>query len=199
MIGLILSGGENRRIPVPKGFLTVGGKAIIERSIDILGSIFGRVVISTNTPERYFLLGVPLIGDIMSEKGPMAGILSVFAVTGEDSVFVVACDMPFINEDLIRYMAEIYKGVEGGQVDAVIPVFEGKKEPLFGIYTKRIMETMEKMIQGGQMSLSEMLTDLRVHYITEDEIRDIDPLCESFVNINSMEDYERIGGKECLV
>lgn len=201
MIGVILSGGENRRIPALKGFLTVDGKTIIERSIDMLMRVFGRVVISTNMPEKYFCFGVPLIGDIKMEKGPMMGILSVLVATGEDSIFVVACDMPFINEKLIRHMATSFEDqvARGDHVDAVIPVFEGKTEPLFGIYTKGVIKTMETMILNGQRSLAEGLKDLRVRYVTDEEVRVVDPGGESFVNINTMEDYERIGGKTCLV
>ena len=203
MIGLILAGGENKRIPVLKGFLTIEGRAIIERSIDVLTRVFGRVVISANMPERYFSCGVPLIGDIRKEKGPMTGIVSVLVATGAEAVFVVACDMPFINEKLIRYMVERHGAGRAGQgelnSDAVIPVFRGYKEPLFGIYARSAAQEMESLIRNGQRSLTDMLAHLHVRYIAEQEVRAADPAGESFVNINTMEDYERIGGKTCLV
>lgn len=203
MIGAILSGGENRRIPVLKGFLTVDGATIIERIIGVLGRVFERVVISTNMPERYFCFGVPLIGDIKREKGPMTGILSVLVATGEDSVFVVACDMPFVSEKLIRYMVEKYSAESAGQgpqnYDAVIPVYKGREQPLFGIYTRSGMKTLESMIESGQRSLIRMLRDLRVLCITDEEVKGVDSAGESFVNINTLKDYKRIGGKTCLV
>lgn len=203
MIGLILAGGENKRIPVLKGFLTIEGRAIIERSIDVLTRIFGRVVISANMPERYFSFGVPLIGDIRKEKGPMTGIVSVLVATGAEAVFVVACDMPFINEKLIRYMVEKHRTEcteqGAGNYDATIPVFRSYKEPLFGIYARSAAPRMESLIRNGQRSLTDVLAHLRVKYITEQEVRAVDPEGESFVNINTVEDYERIGGKTCLV
>ena len=203
MIGAILSGGENKRIPVLKGFLSIEGRAIIERSIDVLTRVFDRVVISTNMPERYFPLGVPLIGDIRREKGPMTGILSVLTATGADAVFVVACDMPFINENLIRYIVEKHRTEcteqGAGNCDAVIPVFRGYKEPLFGIYARSAVQPMDDLIRDGRRKLIDVLAGLRVKYIAEQEVRAVDPAGESFVNINTMEDYERIGGKTCLV
>ena len=203
MIGAILSGGENKRIPVLKGFLSIEGRPIIERSIDVLRKVFDRVVISTNMPERYFSLGMPLVGDIRKEKGPMIGILSVLVATGEDAIFVVACDMPFINEKLIRYMVEKHRTEcteqGAGNYDATIPVFRSYKEPLFGIYARSAVQRMESLIGNGQRSLADMLAHLRVKYIAEQEVRAVDPEGESFVNINTMEDYERIGGKTCLV
>jgi len=203
LIGAILSGGENKRIPVLKGFLSIEGRAIIERSIDVLTRVFDRVVISTNMLERYFPLGVPLIGDIRREKGPMTGILSVLAATGADAVFVVACDMPFINENLIRYMVGKHRTEcteqGAGNCDAVIPVFRGYKEPLFGIYARSAVQPMDDLIRDGRRKLIDVLAGLRVKYIAEQEVRAVDPAGESFVNINTMEDYERIGGKTCLV
>lgn len=193
MIGAILSGGENTRIPVLKGFLKVEGRTIIERSSDVLKKVFERVVISTNMPEKYFSLGLPMIGDIRREKCPMTGILSVLVATGEEAVFVVACDMPFISEKLIRYMVREYSagGSEQGY-DAVIPVFGKGKEPLFGIYTKTVIHAIEAIFRTGERRITEMLADLSVKYIMEDEVRALDPMGDSFVNVNTMEDYEDV-------
>ena len=204
MIGAILAGGENRRIPVLKGFLNIEGRAIIERTLATLSAVFDKVVISTNIPERHFYLGVPLIGDIMKEKGPVIGMLSVLYATGEEAAFFVACDMPFVSGKLIRYMASVYErersrgsGQEGA--DAVIPVFEGKTEPLFGIYTRSSVQTMETMVRTGKRGLISMLDNMNVRYVGDEEVRAMDPEGRSFVNINTIEDYERIGGKKCLV
>ncbi len=201
MIGAILSGGENRRIPVLKGFLSVGGRTIIERSIEVLARVFGHVVISTNMPEKYFLLGVPLIGDVRKEKGPMTGIVSVLAATGADAVFVVACDMPFISEELIRAMVREHEAgdMEGRGYDVTIPVFRGYREPLFGIYAESAARHMESLITEGKRRIADAFDRLCVRYISEEEVKAVDPEGKSFVNINTMEDYERIGGRTCLV
>lgn len=194
MTGTILSGGENSRIPYIKGFLTVEGETIIGRSLEMLRKVFGRVVISTNSPEWYFRFGVPLIGDVRKEKGPMIGILSVLAATGDD-LFVAACDMPFLNEGLIRFMADTFRAqrAEGrGGCDAVVPVFRGKKEPLVAIYSVAVTDTIERMLGEGKRGLIEMLDRMDVRYIPEEEVMRFDPEGRSFVNINTMEDYHRI-------
>lgn len=212
MTGVILSGGENTRMPYLKGFLKVEGRTLIERNLDVLGRVFGRVVISTNAPEQYFYFGVPLIGDIKKEKGPVTGIVSVLSATGGDDIFVVACDMPFISERLIRHMVDSFNGgtpaenswrrTRGSEIkkpDAVIPVFRGRTEPLCGIYNGDILGKMETFADNGHRSLNGMLKMLNVLYITEEDIRAIDPEGRSFLNINTIEDYEKIGGVPCLV
>lgn len=200
MIGSILAGGENRRIPYIKGLLKVNGLTIIERNLNILKEIFHRVVISTNSPEIYFPFGVPLIGDIIKERGPMAGIFSVLVSAWVDPVFVIACDMPFVKKELIVYMKDRFEELSlRNDIDAMVPRFNGEVEPLFGIYNPSIKDRVEESLKAGQKGLYVFLQNINTVYIEEQEIRDIDPDGLSFVNINTLEDYEQIGGKRCLV
>lgn len=199
MIGVILAGGENTRIPHIKGLLKVNGITIIERNLRILKEVFDRVVISTNSPELYFSSGIPLIGDIINEKGPMTGIFSVLTSTGAESAFFIACDMPFVKKELIMYAKDRFDTLSssGIKIDALIPRFKGRIEPLAGIYTSDIRERMEGSLRSGRKGLHALLGEVNTFYIEEEEIRDIDPEGLSFMNINTLEDYEGLGGKKC--
>ena len=194
MDALILAGGENKRIPLIKGFLEIRNRKIIETNIELLKSIFSRVILSVNHPELYFYLGLPMIGDVVDSRGPMTGILSVFMNTESADIFVTACDMPYINAILIKYMVEKYND----KFDALIPLYDGKPQPLFGIYAKRISGLMEQRIRAGKKSLLDFLKTINVRYINEEEVRNIDPEGRSFVNINTFKDYQREGGAICL-
>jgi len=196
MDALIVAGGENKRFPVIKGFLEVDGKRIIESTIELLSKIFDRVIISANDPELYFYLSVPMIGDIIEYRGPMTGILSVLTIPEVSEIFVTACDMPFINAMLIKYIVDKWEK----EYDALIPIFDDKPQPLLGIYSKRIAKSMEQSIKNGERSLREFLRGINVLYIKEEEVRNIDPEGRSFININTIEDFQKeIGGEICLV
>lgn len=185
MDALILAGGENKRLPVTKGFLEINSKKIIESNVEVLKGLFDVVIISTNNPELYFYLGVPMVGDMIKHGGPMTGILSALSIPGVSELFVTACDMPFIKTEVIRYI--VNKWVEG--YDAVIPVFDNKPQPLLGIYSKRITRNMEQSIKNGERSLRRFLHKIDVLYIDEKDIKAIDPEGRSFVNINTIDDY----------
>jgi len=195
MDALILAGGENKRIPVPKGFLKINSKTIIESNIELLKGICDRVVVSTNAPELYFSLDVLLIGDVVEQRGPMTGIFSTLINPDLSSVFVTACDMPFINVILIKYMIDRWEN----RWDALIPIFERNPQPLFGVYSKEIVTKMEKNIRSGKKKLRNFLREIKVLYVSEEEVRKIDREGRSFVNINTMEDFQREGGTICLV
>jgi len=132
-----------------------------------------------------------MIGDVKNDRGPMTGILSILVATGDESAFVVACDMPFINADLISLLIERGSSAER-RWDAVIPVFEGRPQPLFGIYARGIIKTIEEMIRHGRRSLTEMLKMVETLYISDGDVKAIDPEGRSFININTMEEYERL-------
>lgn len=197
MDALILAGGENKRFPVIKGFLEISGKRIIEKNIELLKGIFNKVIISTNNPELYFYLGVLMVGDVVEYRGPMTGILSGLTIPEVSEVFVTACDMPFINTMLIKYIVDKWEK----EYDAVIPIFDDKPQPLLGIYSKRIAKSMEQSIKNGERSLRRFLQGINVLYINEEEVRNIDPEGRSaFININTIEGFQKeIGGEICLV
>jgi molybdopterin-guanine dinucleotide biosynthesis protein A len=194
MDALILAGGENRRFPFIKAFLQVEGRSIIESKVELLKKMFDRVIISTNDPEIYFYLDVFLVGDVMKERGPMTGILSALNLPGPAEVFVTACDMPFINDILTRYIADRW---DGGW-EALLPVFDGKPQPLFGIYSRKIAAAMEENIRRGKRGLIDFLEGRKVLYMAEEEVRNIDAEGRAFVNINTLDDMKREGGKVCL-
>jgi molybdopterin-guanine dinucleotide biosynthesis protein A len=196
MDAVILAGGENKRLPFIKSFLEINKKRIIETNIELLGKIFDRVMISTNSPELYFYLGLPMIGDVINSRGPMTGIFSILINPGVDEIFVTGCDMPFIKKKLICFILERWSK----EWDAVVPVFNGNPQPLLSIYSKRVVTQMEEAIKNNQRSLIDFLSKIHVLFINEGEVRNIDPDGRSFININTLEDFKKeTGGRECLV
>jgi molybdopterin-guanine dinucleotide biosynthesis protein A len=117
----------------------------------------------------------------------MTGILSALITLKETEIFVAACDMPFIKPELIRYIV----GRWTDRWEAIVPVFDGKPQPLLGIYSRKLVPKMEESIKTQTRSLREFLGTIEVHYIKEEEVRAIDPEGKSFVNINTIQDYEK--------
>lgn len=193
MDALILAGGENRRMPVIKGFLEINGSRIIDANVGLFKGLFDRIFISTNNPELYFYLDIRMVGDVIKYRGPMTGIFSALTVPGVSEMFVTACDMPFVNDILVRYMLDKWRNTH----DALIPVFDKKPQPFPGIYSKKIARSMEESIKSGKRSLKDFLKRMNVFYISEAKVRRIDREGKSFVNINTAEDFRREGGRIC--
>jgi len=198
--GVILAGGENTRMPVLKGFIEVNGEKIIERNLRIYKHLFNKVFISTNLPEHYLYLGVPLFGDIYNIRGPLTGIFTTLCNSSNKWIFISACDMPFINEGLIRYMASKRDGYDAVVPKSPLPPFtEGKQkgeyiEPLFAFYSKHLIKYMERAILANKTGAKDFLSNKKVKYINIDEIKSIDVDERSFINLNTPEDIDRVRG-----
>jgi len=184
MIGIVLAGGLNTRYPDLKGLIEVGGRTLIERNIEVLGSVVDEVFISANEPEHYFRFGLPIIGDVVESGGPLSGIYSVLRHTEADRAVVVACDMPFVNTELIKHISGIIEG------DAVVPVFESRPQPLPAVYASSALRVMRRRLLGGDRSLLGLMDEIGVTFVEEDVVRRIDPEGGSFVNINTADDLK---------
>ncbi len=194
--GVILAGGENRRFPVIKGLVRVGRERIMDRILRVYREVFEEIIISTNSPEHYFCFGEAMVGDLYRQRGPMAGIFSALLNAGAERVFVTACDMPFINPSLLRYIIDTPT-----DADAVVCSFGGRVHPLFGLYSRNreVLDRIERRMRTGATGLQGLLRELRTEVLGEEEVKKMDSDGSSFVNINTPEDFNKfIGGRICL-
>ncbi len=190
MTSVVLAGGANTRYPTPKAFIKVDGVPLITRTLDLLRQVVGpRVVISTNEPELYSHLGVPLIGDTVKGVGAMGGIVSVFEATGAEELFVAACDMPFIKAEVVQYIID-NRDKEGHQATACM--MDKRPQPLLAVYPRSLLGKMRELLSKGRYSLLGIVVDIEANVLKEDDLRAIDSEGISFVNVNTPEDYEKI-------
>lgn len=198
--GVILAGGENRRFPTLKGFIKIADSVIIEKNLVLLKELFDDIFISTNMPEAYFHLGVPLIGDVLPSRGPMSGIHSSLINAKGDSIFVIACDMPFVKKEVMSFLCKKHEELSKTKsIDATIPIYNKEPQPLFGVYCKTILPYLEDCVLNDKTSMKRLLSEINTNFIEESVIMTIDPEGRSFVNINTMEDYERVKGQVARV
>jgi molybdopterin-guanine dinucleotide biosynthesis protein A len=185
MTAVILAGGQSRRMRTDKALVDVGGKRLIDRVIEIITPLFSHIFINSNKPDSYQEKGFPVIPDIIRGKGALGGIYTGLVHAETDYVFCVACDMPLLNRDLIRYMTENVDGC-----DVLIPKTPDGFHPLHAMYSKRCITSIEELLQKNILKISELFPKVRSRYITEEQINLFDPHFESFFNLNTWQDLE---------
>ncbi len=183
MVAIILSGGNNRRMLHNKAFLQMGQKSIIEREIEVLSTLFSRIIVVTNTPENHEHLRVSLVSDVVPGKGPLGGIYSGLMAPKDKYNFVVSCDLPFLNAGLISYMIELTEGH-----DIVVPRLNGLVEPLHAIYSKHCLIPIKRQLDRNELKIQSFFGEVKVRYIRESEIKKYDPKGIAFFNVNTEED-----------
>lgn len=177
---MILAGGKSSRFGANKAFADVNGRHLINRVIDIMGSVFEELIIITNDPEEYSSLGLPMHEDLIKGLGPLGGIYTGLVKMPEDLGFFVACDMPFLNQGLIRHITETMCD----DIDAVVPKIDWKMEPLHSLYSKTCLTAIKGLIDSGECMINRFFQRIRVRFLKEDEVSRHDPLLRSFFNIN---------------
>lgn len=185
MQGIILAGGKNIRMGRVKALLTLNGKTIIEDIVEKLQRILSEIIIVTNTPELFEFLNIPMISDIIPERGSLGGIYSGIYVSKSFHSFVVACDMPFLVPELIEFMIK-----EKEDYDIVIPNIDGEYEPLHAIYSKNCLEYIGMLIKENNLKILEFFDKVRIRNINKLEVLKFASPEICFHNINTPEDLE---------
>ena len=202
MTGIILAGGASRRMGGHnKAFLELDGRPLIEIVIGRVQSVCAEVLIVAGDTRSYTGLGVPLIEDRFRDVGVLGGLHAGLDAASHELALVVGCDMPFLNPGLLRAFAEWAKGYDvvvlrhtqspplcGGDTKGK----GGYIEPLHAAYRRTCLPAIETAIHAEKRRIVSFFPNVRVHYITANEIVAIDPNLRSFRNVNTIEEWEMV-------
>ncbi len=187
--GIILSGGKSSRMGRDKAFLPFPHKPLIEIMIDKLSVLFNELIVVTGNPHLYSKYGIRTVKDIIPQRGPLGGIYTGLLFSKNHYNFIVACDMPFLNPDLVHYMVQKIKGY-----DLVVPEYGDQLQPLCAIYSKNCIESIKEELSGDNLKVTCFFKNVKQKLITEEEIKKTDFQGLSFVNINTPEEYKSFKG-----
>jgi len=186
MTGILLAGGKSTRMGTNKAFLELDGQTLVERSLSVLQNTFVEVLISSNQPE-FYPYGVRIIPDIFPEMGPLSGLHACLQAASFDQCFFVACDMPFLQEDLIRFLAGLSEGY-----DVTVPRAAGGLNPLHAFYHKNCLPKIENNLKSGRLKIIDFYHKCNVRYVEEHELNGFGDLAMIFSNVNTPEEWDLI-------
>lgn len=180
--GLVLAGGESRRMGIDKPGLAFGGTTLLARAVGRLQDVFPHVVVSVRAPRAD--VTVPQVCDEHPAGGPLAGLCAGLAAVETPWVFAVAADMPFLHPQVIRQLAERRNGVQ-----AVVPLIQGFPQPLAAYYATSALPTIRALLDApGKHSLRAALEQLNVRLVDESTLRAVDPGLRSFFDLDTPAD-----------
>ncbi len=190
MDSIILGGGQSSRLGQDKISLSIGGENLLQRTISRISELGGDIILvlaqDQGKPELSSSQTVKIANDLYSGKGPLVGIYSGLRASDDEYCVAVACDMPFLNIDLLRYMKEL-----APEFDVVIPQVKNELEPLHAVYSKNCLRVIREMIAKNDLKIRHMLNQVKVRYVEESEIDSFDPDHLSWFNINTPDDLQK--------
>ncbi|MBM4217845.1 MAG: molybdenum cofactor biosynthesis protein MoaAD [Gammaproteobacteria bacterium] len=182
VFGLLLTGGRSSRMRRDKAALEYRGRTQLEDAYELLASVTKRAFISVrpdqvNEPLRQRF---PQIVDAQTELGPLAGILAAQGAHPHAIWLVLACDLPFLDGSVLRYLLE--RRDREGYATAFRSTHDGLPEPLCAVYEPRSVAALARYATRGKSCPRKFLIE---HHATL-----LEPLrAEALDNVNSTADY----------
>ena len=194
--GVILAGGQSRRMGANKALMQLGDDSLIAHVIRRMRHVVDELLLITNSPTEYVHLDVPMHGDILPDTGALGGIYTGLTHASHDAVLCVACDSPFLEPKLLAYLASVL-----GEYDAVMPYTQSETpadrndvqitlQTLCAAYSKRCLPIIASMLRDSELRVHALQERAHIKRISPEVWQDFDPEGMSFFNINTPEDFE---------
>jgi molybdopterin-guanine dinucleotide biosynthesis protein A len=186
--GVLLAGGKSRRMGRDKRFVKVGDSSLLERAVSIFEDLFSEVIIVVAEPAPAFPNWPHrVVHDLIPNCGSLGGLYSGLSLASNPRIFAAACDMPFLNPTVIRYMVDL-----DARADLVMAALADGLQPMHAVYSKSCLASLKQMIEKGNLKIQDLAgaDHLSIRLVQEEEIRSIDSSLLSFLNINTPADLE---------
>ncbi|WP_409227219.1 molybdenum cofactor guanylyltransferase [Gudongella sp. SC589] len=184
---IILAGGKSTRMGFDKQLIRFQERSLVETLIQKLREEFQEIVIVTNKPEYYIGLADIITGDVIEGKGPLGGIHAGLLMASSRYSYVVACDMPSIDLEYVRYMKN---RIANSNPLACVTRLGEWIEPFNAFYRKDLSGHIERFLTSGGRAIHRMLDEHSVEYVPEKEARRFSPDWNMFYNLNTREDVQ---------
>ncbi len=183
LTGIVLAGGQSRRMGRNKALMELEGQTLIARVLDRVSSVCDELIISANDADLYADLPARVVPDVIPRRGALSGIHAGLSAMRNEMALVVACDMPFLNLRLLRYMTVIAPGY-----DVIVPRVEGVYEPLHAIYSANCIAPIAQLLAQGPRRVIDFYQHVQVREVPQDKIVLFEAEL-SFMNVNTPQEW----------
>jgi len=183
----IQAGGESRRMGEEKALLPFIGIPLIQRVINRVESLGDELLITTNRPQSYQKFNLPLVEDLLPGHGALGGLYTALSVAHFPVVIVVACDMPFVNAEIL---ALAIRELQSNEADVVIPETTKGYEPFHAVYRRaNCLPAIQRALDGGERRLISWFPEVKIRVIPESVRKQYDPQQIAFINLNTRDEF----------
>jgi molybdopterin-guanine dinucleotide biosynthesis protein A len=181
--GLVLAGGKSRRMGHDKALLDHNGQSQLAYVVGVLDACVEKVFVSTRADQAddEQRAQYAQIVDGYDDLGPVAGILSALEEKPGVDWLVVACDLPNIDEQTIRYLLEQRGGEQA--FTAFTSSHDGLPEPLCAIYRSGSEDIIRQFVDEGMNCPRKILIRSDTRLLDQ-------PHPEALDNVNTPDDLQ---------
>lgn len=182
---VVLCGGKSKRMGFDKALLKVDGEYILKLTSLKLKTMFSEVILVADKKEKLSpidgLLDCVIVEDNYVDCGPLGGICTGFEVSKNPYIFVIACDMPIIEESIIKKM---YNKLSNEQ--ALLCLLDNYIEPMHAFYNRSSYIILKNQVTQNELSIQKSCSKLSItKYLVDDNEKKV-----FFHNLNSPLDFK---------
>ena len=167
----ILAGGQATRFGGrDKSALLVAGRTIRDRQIEAIAPLTDDLQI--------------VVSDIVPGCGPLGGLHAALTAARHDTLFLIACDMPYVSTAFVEYLLSL-----AGGSDVVVPQSERGYHPLCAVYTRACLEPAAARLADRRLKMLELVGSLRTRVVPIEDIRRFGDPDRLLANVNTPADY----------
>jgi molybdopterin-guanine dinucleotide biosynthesis protein A len=187
--GIVLCGGESRRMGRPKAWLPFGDELMLPRVVRILSGVVSPVVVVAAPGQDLPSLpeSIRIVRDDERGRGPLAGLSAgLKALDGlVEAAYLSSCDSPLLRPQFVERVVSLLADHR-----VAVPRVGGYFHPLAAVYRLTVRPTVERSLIEGRLKLGELFDAVPTRVIGEAELADLDPDFESLRNLNTPGEYD---------
>jgi len=187
--GIVLCGGQSRRMGRPKAWLPFAGELMLPRVVRLLREAVGPIVVVAAPDQEVppVPAEVAIVRDEEKGRGPLQGLSAgLAALQGQaDAAYLSSCDVPFLQPAFVRRLIDLL-----GDHQICVPQVGEFHHPLAAVYRLEVRETVARLLAEGRLRPFFLFQEVPTRVVTAAELADVDPAFQSLRNLNTPEEYE---------
>jgi molybdopterin-guanine dinucleotide biosynthesis protein A len=187
--GIILCGGQSRRMGTPKAWLPFGGETMLARVVCRLGEAVSPLVVVAAPAQNVPAVppGVETVRDEERGRGPLQGLAAgLAALRGRaDAAYLSSCDVPFLHPAFVRRLVDLL-----GEYSVCVPRVGEHHHPLAAVYRLSVADAVGRLLAADRLRPFYLFEAVPTRVVLAAELADVDPTFQTLRNLNTPEDYE---------
>jgi molybdopterin-guanine dinucleotide biosynthesis protein A len=187
----VLAGGNSTRMGTDKAFVTLDGKTLLARALEVARSLCEDVRIIGDAAK--FAAFGPVVEDVFRGCGPLAGIHAALRASGAELNLMLAVDLPFVSRELLEFLIARARGSE-----ALVTVARagGRLQPLCGFDRREFGDVAELALRAGRYKIDALFEVGRTEVVEQKELEQAGFPASIFRNLNTREEVEAAGAED---
>ena len=189
--GIVLCGGQSRRMGRAKSGLPFGCETFLQRVARIVAEVVQPVVVVAAVGQELSSLpsSVVVARDSQTGRGPLQGMLAGLDRLSDavDAVYVSSCDVPLLRPAFVRRMIDLL-----GDFDIAVPESDGLPHPLAGVYRAKVRDGVRDLLDGERLRVVYLFERYRTRFVPAEELRTVDEELLSLQNVNTPQEYDAL-------